>query len=186
MTTAAMHSYTIGDYTVHASADAFPAGNDVARTARLHDDLSDLSLPGATHHWLALSHAGRGVLISLLLTVERNAHPGHLATLLLPETSRLFVGLQDRLLCYDLTVPARLWAAPTFWFHKWVRYRDFVLMVAEYELAAWTTSGSRLWSWQADWPYTLEFDGEWLTIPDPGSGAYVPAGRFPLWKGPSE
>lgn len=91
-------------------------------------------------------------------------HPG---ALLIPETSRLFIGAGERLLAYDLRGPKRLWldsADMGFW--HWHRHQDFVLMAAELEFAAWTTEGIKLWSAfvEPPWDYVLVGDSVILNV----------------------
>jgi hypothetical protein len=81
--------------------------------------------------------------------------------LLVPDTDRLFLGAGERLLAYDLKTPCRLWedsADTGFW--GWAQHSDVVVMSAELELAAWTTSGDKLWTTfvEPPWTYSVEDD----------------------------
>lgn len=80
--------------------------------------------------------------------------------LLIPETSRLFLGAGRRLLAYDLSIPSRLWedeADTGFW--SWSRYGQVVLMAAELELAAWDAWGQKLWSRFVEPPWSYRVHG---------------------------
>ena len=81
--------------------------------------------------------------------------------LLVPETGVLFLGAGERLLAYDLDRPRRLWedtAEVGFW--GWDRFGETVLMLAELELAAWDTSGRKLWTSfvEPPWSYRVRDD----------------------------
>jgi hypothetical protein len=79
--------------------------------------------------------------------------------LVVPETDRLFLGVGERLLGYDLLQPARLWEDATMCgMYDWTRHGDVILMSAELELAAWDITGRKLWSAWAEppWHYTVE------------------------------
>jgi hypothetical protein len=75
--------------------------------------------------------------------------------LLVPETGVLFIGAGERLLAYNLQGPERLWedkADTGFWL--WQQHRNFVLMAAELELAAWDTNGKKRWTTFGEPPWT--------------------------------
>ncbi len=83
-------------------------------------------------------------------------HPG---ALIVPETDTLFIGAGERILAYNLKEPSRLWedsAEIGFW--AWDRYRDFILMSAELEFAAWDIQANKLWTTfvEPPWSYTIE------------------------------
>jgi hypothetical protein len=85
--------------------------------------------------------------------------------LIVPETDRLFLGAGERLLCYDLVKPARLWedsADCGFWF--WSRWGDVVIMGAETELAAWNIDGQKLWTRFVDPPWEYRVEGNTAEI----------------------
>ncbi|MDB5075801.1 MAG: hypothetical protein JWO42_1980 [Chloroflexi bacterium] len=99
---------------------------------------------------------------------EQELCPG---ALVVPETHRLFIGLQERLLAYDLAAPMRLWedredTDREFW--GWSRHGDTVLMAAELELAAWDGYGRKLWSTfvEPPWDYRVECGTVHLTVLD--------------------
>ncbi|SDN22376.1 hypothetical protein [Allokutzneria albata] len=72
-----------------------------------------------------------------------------------PETGVLFVGAGRGVHAYRLDSPRLLWHDETacgFW--GWSQYGDVVLMSAELELAAWSTSGEKLWATGVEPPWT--------------------------------
>jgi hypothetical protein len=84
-------------------------------------------------------------------------YPG---VLLVPETQRVFVGAGTRLLCYrgDEARWARQWLdAADVGFWGWRLHDDVVVMSAELELAAWTTTGDKLWTTfvEPPWSYAV-------------------------------
>ena len=79
--------------------------------------------------------------------------------MIVPETDTLFVGCGERILAYNLNEPSRIWedfAEIGFW--AWDRYKDFVLMFAELEFAAWDIHANELWTTfvEPPWSYTIE------------------------------
>lgn len=77
--------------------------------------------------------------------------------LVVPETSRVFVGAGTRLLCYrsDEGQWSRQWQDEAeVSFSSWRRHDDIVVMSAELELAVWTTAGDKLWTTFVEPPWT--------------------------------
>ncbi len=89
-------------------------------------------------------------------------NPGYL---FVPETGLLFAGAGERLLCYDISVPARLWedhADLGFW--QWDRSGDHVLMASEVEFAVWSTGGKKLWSIAVEPPWEYSAGEGFVTL----------------------
>ena len=186
-----MYRISIGRYTVSVASASGPVANDlIACHALLHDDLSDPSTREDRWCWFAVERSTGEVLLSVTATGEATGGPDVAGIQLIPETDRLLVAAADTLACYDLAQPRRLWRDRAFWFRRWLRCGDVLLMQAEYELAAYDLSGDRLWSTQADFPYELEFTGTRLRLvsppppPPPDGAGYVPEGSFELRRGP--
>ena len=84
--------------------------------------------------------------------------------LLVPETGRLFVGAGTRLLSYRADDDCR-WQRlfvdeADVGFLSWRQFGDVVLMSAELELAAWTTTGEKLWRTFVEPPWSYEMVGD--------------------------
>jgi hypothetical protein len=97
-----------------------------------------------------------------------------------PENSHLFIGAGTKILCYDLSVPKRVWedvADTGFW--GWKRHDDFVLMSAELEVAAWRISGEKCWTTFVEPPWTYRVEGDAVMLDVMGHES-----RFPLDTGP--
>ena len=80
--------------------------------------------------------------------------------LLVPDTSLIFVGAGERLLCYDIEEKMRLWEDETdcgFW--GWSQSGPYVLMSAELEFGVWGQSGEKLWSTFVEPPWSFEIMG---------------------------
>ncbi|GLT12716.1 hypothetical protein ACFQFQ_07725 [Sulfitobacter porphyrae] len=76
--------------------------------------------------------------------------------LLVPDTSLLFLGAGERLLCYDLDKKVRLWEDETdcgFW--GWSQSGSYILMSAELEFGVWDKSGKKLWSTFVEPPWSF-------------------------------
>lgn len=108
---------------------------------------------------------------------EGGWYPG---VLLVPETDVLFIGAGERLLAYDLRIPARLWEdRADFGFHRWQRHDELVVMSAELELAVWDLQGVKRWSTFVEPPWDYEVDGSMLRLDVMGT-----VSLFPLASGP--
>ena len=100
--------------------------------------------------------------------------------LLVPETGVLFLGAGERLLAYGLDQPRRLWedtAEVGFW--GWGRFGETVLMSAELELAAWDTSGRKLWTTSVEPPLELPSAGRNDSARRNGAALGVQSGARP-------
>ncbi len=87
--------------------------------------------------------------------------------MIVPETARLFIGVGERLLAYDLQSPTRIWedsAHSTFW--SWGRHEDYAWMAAELEFAVWMLDGTKLWSTPTSPPWTPAFSEGLVTLDD--------------------
>jgi hypothetical protein len=94
--------------------------------------------------------------VAFLVVSQRNApgaesgfYPG---LVVVPETHRLFLGAGWRLLAYDLSGPARLWADETRGFWSWSRYGEVVIMAG------------RLWSRAVEPPWTYRVEGRVVVV----------------------
>lgn len=129
--------------------------------ARLADEF-DLS---STDNSISFVAVGRGNEWPALVVAQRywpdgfGFHPG---ILVVPETATVFIGAGERLLAYKLEPqPVRLWTdKPHMGFWSWNQSGAFVLMAAELEFAAWSTTGTKLWTTfvEPPWHYTIRED----------------------------
>ncbi len=81
--------------------------------------------------------------------------------LLAPEARVLFLGAGERVLAYCLAPLQRMWEDRVdtgFW--GWEQHGDIVFALAELELAAWRTSGQKLWTTfvEPPWEVTVSDD----------------------------
>lgn len=100
---------------------------------------------------------------SLVVTLGYFASGGFGAdALLVPETARVLVGGGNRMICYHREA-GRWWRERErvvevgFW--GLARHGEMILMEAELELAAWTSSGVHRWSAFVEPPWGYEVDG---------------------------
>ncbi|WP_243611665.1 hypothetical protein [Shimia aestuarii] len=90
--------------------------------------------------------------------------------LLVPDTSLVFIGAGERLLCYNIEEKTRLWEDEThlgFW--RWSQSGSYVLMSAETEFGVWRQSGEKLWSTFVEPPWTFEIKGQNVQLDVMGS-----------------
>jgi hypothetical protein len=152
-----LHSeVVIAPYRVQSCIGDLP---DLYENYREHAQLFDeFELESADSGELSFFGVSRGIGWPTLTVAQRywpygaGFPPG---VLVVPETSTVFVGAGERLLAYKLDQPPiRMWsdhAKIGFW--RWSREGDYVLMSAELEFAAWTTSGVKLWSAAVEPPW---------------------------------
>jgi hypothetical protein len=139
----------LGHYLAHAGlVDDFPAADDRSSAGYCYVAIGTGDWPElvVTQHF---GPAGTGFT------------PG---VLLVPDTAALFIGAGSRLLGYRRD-SAGEWrstfvdeADVGFW--AWRQYGDVVLMSAELELAAWSTSGTKLWTTFVEPPWSYRLVGE--------------------------
>jgi len=101
--------------------------------------------------------------------------------LLVAETGVLFIGAGERLLAYSLQGPKKLWedhADTGFW--GWQQHDDCVLMSAELELAAWRTTGEKLWTTFVEPPWSYRAENGQIHLDVMGLKS-----SFPIVDGPS-
>ncbi len=173
-------------YTLLSCADALPeVYGDYLKHAVLVDELDPQLAPKGNCFLAIGSSEFEWPFLAVVVGrtpkwPEQAIRPG---ALVVPETHRLFLGLQDRLLAYDLAIPVRLWedrsdASREFW--QWRRHGGTVLMAAELELTAWDIYGRQRWSTfvEPPWHYQVKRGMVLLTVLD------TPV-SFSLEEGPS-
>ena len=131
-----MFSISFGEYEAHFHDGTLPPTGDSylenAELAEQYDldsregQLCFFAVGRPSAHWPSLVVAQRYHPSS-----ENGFWPG---ALIVPETSLVFLGAGERLLCYSLLKPTRVWEDVTFpGFWSWSRHADIVLMAAEME-----------------------------------------------------
>ncbi|MFI6678220.1 hypothetical protein [Kribbella sp. NPDC050470] len=155
---------TVGDYSIVVGTQPPDLLAHYLAHARLVDDFP------ATDNRLSVGYCyvaiGTGDWPELVVT----QHFGPAGTgftpgvLFVPDTTALFIGAGSRLLGYRRD-SAGEWrpifvdeADLGFW--AWRQYGNVVLMSAELELAAWSTSGAKLWTTFVEPPWSYRLVGE--------------------------
>ncbi|MEL6839768.1 MAG: hypothetical protein AAFP85_10775 [Pseudomonadota bacterium] len=93
---------------------------------------------------------------------RRTFTPGFLVV---PNTSLVFVGAGERLLCYDVQNKTRLWEdETTFGFWAWRRFDRYVLMSAEIEFGVWDQHGKKLWTVFVETPWGYEVKNDYVEL----------------------
>ncbi len=103
--------------------------------------------------------------------------------LIVPSTDRVFIGAGSRAVSYrrDAAGWRRDWEIEVdvgFW--GWRQHGNVVVMLAELEMAAWSSDGTRLWSTFVEPPWSYTVAGETVRLDVMGSVT-----EFPLPTGPS-
>lgn len=93
-------------------------------------------------------------------------HPGFL---LIPETDTLFIGAGQTILAYNLKDIKKIDEDYYYGgFLGWLRYKDYVVMMAEVDIACWKNNGEKLWTRFAEPPYNIEFNGDEIILDSMG------------------
>jgi hypothetical protein len=156
-----MFTVSFGEYEVYCQADGLPMPEMLAEFEQRAKLVERVGMEWAGADCFCAVRR-RGLEWPFLVVSQRYAPAGESGffpgIVLVPETHRLFFGAGWQLLAYDLSAPARLWAAETRGFWEWSRYGRAVLMAAEQELAAWDVHGGKLWSRivEPPWQYRVE------------------------------
>ena len=151
-------------YTVYSCADGLPAHYERYRKHAVLVDELDLQPERDRNCFIAIARSDIDwpFLVVVVGRIpkwpEQEIRP---SALVVPEAHRLFIGLQERILAYDIATPQRLWedrndADREFW--RWSRHGETVLMAAELELAAWDCSGRKRWSTFVEPPWDYHID----------------------------
>lgn len=150
---------SLGEYTLTVSNDYPSLYKEYHKRANLVNVFEDKHDEGT----LFFVSVAKGADWPFLMVMQRYTpgsssgfYPG---VLLLPETHLLFIGAGERLLAYALDSPGKLWEERTWpGFLGWERYRQFVIMSGEIELATWDIHGKKLWDYfvEPPWSYVLE------------------------------
>jgi hypothetical protein len=93
---------------------------------------------------------------------EGGFYPGFL---ILPETDILFIGAGQRILLYDLKQVKKI--DEDFYnegFLGWIRYKDYVIMLAELDVTCWRSNGEKIWSRFVEPPYNVEFEDDKIIL----------------------
>jgi hypothetical protein len=153
-----MFQVTIGEYYLNLVSEGLPdLYNEYKSRAILVDEIDIRNSEGKN----CFVSIGRNNDWPFLVVAQRYApfgcgfNPG---TLLIPETNMLFVGAGERLLCYDLLKPRRIWEDFTqVGFLHWSQFKKFILMSAETEFAVWNQEGKKMWSTfvEPPWDYKI-------------------------------
>jgi hypothetical protein len=139
-----------------------PVFHELASRALLADEIDIRSADGRTCS--VIVHEGKRVLLATAFRYELAGGLGPAAALI-PEPARLFLGAGVELLCYDLAGPSRLWRDQAeYGIHGWEVIDSVVLMSAELELAAWDTSGQKLWTTFVEPPWSYSIEGERIRL----------------------
>jgi len=152
-----MYSITVGEYTLICNDRGLPQNyKEYTLRARLVEEF-DSDEDESEKCVVAIS---RGRNWPLLVVTQRCELPGIFdpSVLLVPETRRVFVGVGERLLAYELDGPTRLWEDTTeCGLLGWARHGDYIVMSGELELAAWDLHGTKRWTTfvEPPWEYRV-------------------------------
>ena len=149
-----MFSIGIGEYTLICHEWGLPQlYEEYVRHARLVDEFDQEEDEGEK----CVLAVSRGLDWPFLVVTQRCKLPGIFdpSALLVPETKRVFIGVGERLLAYELDGPTRLWEDTTACGHwRWARHGDHIVMSAELELAAWDLHGTKRWTTFVEPPWS--------------------------------
>jgi len=152
-----MFSISVNDFTLICHTGSMPEFSvDYSQHARLVEQFDSDSSQGVN----CLLAVKRGLDWPFLVVMQKCKLPGIFGpcALIVPETEMLFIGVNERLLAYNLAIPARIWEDSTdCGVLGWARHGNHVILSAELELAAWSIDGRKLWATfvEPPWNYTV-------------------------------
>jgi hypothetical protein len=85
--------------------------------------------------------------------------------LLIPETNKIFIGAGQRILIYDLKQISKV--DEDFYnegFLGWLKYQDYVIMLAELDVTCWRSNGEKMWTRFVEPPYNVDFEGDKIVL----------------------
>jgi hypothetical protein len=156
-----MFTVVLDAYILRIYDGDFPSAvQGVPRRAKLADDFDPPNADGRPL-LIAVDAPDGETVLEVFQRYEQHGGAVWPSLVLVPETSTLFLGIGERLLCYNLAAPARLWEAHVdmmFW--GWSRHGDVVLMESELELAGFDLCGRRLWTAYFEPPHEFRVEGD--------------------------
>jgi hypothetical protein len=184
-----MFSVSYDFYTVCCSVGTLP---DMYESYRSHAELAseyDLMEPKEAQDsgspcFVGVSRSGQNDGWPFL-TIAQTYSPASAGfspgVIVIAETNLLMIGAGTRLLAYILDPPRLFWEDDaSFGFWGWERHGDIIVMAAELEMAAWDTTGQKLWFRDVEPPWTYSVTDNIVTLDIMGN-----LSKFPLTTGPS-
>ena len=174
-----MISIVVDEYTLDCHQRELPLlYGDYVRHARLVEEFDREGDEGEN----SVFAFSRGLDWPFLVVTQRYKPAGGFSPsiLLVPETRLVFIGVGERLLAYELDGPSRLWEDFTncgLW--SWTRHREYIVMSAELELAAWDINGRKRWTTYVEPPWEYRVTEETVHLDVMGRLT-----SFPLAAGP--
>lgn len=162
-----MVTINIGAWDLLVEDGPLPLGFDEYLERAEFVDQFDAPDPRSKLLFLGVSDCGMDNWPSMVITQRYEDARGVFrpGILHVPETSCLFIGAGERLLCYNIAQRTRLWTDQTscgFW--SWERLGACVVMSAELEFAVWTTNGRKLWSTFVEPPWNYEIKRDMVKL----------------------
>lgn len=159
-----MNSITIGDWILSVEDGSLPQSFASYLKHAAFVDQFDLNSADGRFFFLGISKGETGdswpsVVVAQKYNDAQQAFSPSI--LLVPDTSLVFVGAGERLLCYNVEEQRRLWEDEThcgFW--TWSRSGSYVLMSAELEFGVWSQSGEKLWSTFVEPPWSFDVNDQ--------------------------
>ena len=175
---------TVGGYTILAATEPPALLADFLARAHAVDEFpatDDRSSVG--YFFVAVAHGSDWPQLDVTQWFSPAGYGFAPGVLVVPDTDAVFIGAGTRLLGYQLDPGG--WqrafvdeADLGFW--AWQQHGDVVVMSAELELAAWTTSCAKLWSMFVEPPWSYQVRGEEIQLDVMGKLT-----RFSLVAGPT-
>ena len=104
-------------------------------------------------------------ILVVLLGYSPSEPTFHPEVLLIPETKLLYIGAGERILVYDLNNYTRLLKdIVRDGFIRWERYGQYIIMLAEMEIAVLDIYGKKLWSQLVEPPWDYSIEGQLLHL----------------------
>jgi len=159
-----------GDWAVLVSDGCLPINYlELMAAAGLSDEFDVNASDGRASFLCIWNKASRRAdpVLAVSQRYEMTGSPA--AALLVPQSNRVFIGAGERLLCYDIAAPKRIWEDYALEFWSWEQATDRVVMRGELEIVVWTTSGRKLWSVPSEPEWTHVIEGRTVVLNGDGA-----------------
>jgi hypothetical protein len=184
-----MFAVNIGQFTLLGCSGALPDHfniytDDADLVEELNLDILQQDPNGSNICFLVVQDNANKQRYKMTLTLGYSpSEPAfHPELLYIPETTLLFIGAGECILVYKLDPVSRVVEdRANLGFLAWRRYKNYVIMEAETEIAVWTLAGKKQWSHFVEPPWNYQFEGQRMHLTSLGKTV-----SFPIDVGPSE
>lgn len=160
-----MVSFSVGNYNLNFEQGKLPnIYESYIKNAKLVEEY-DINNRDAQLFFLSVGIAEKWPFITIAQRYEPYMSGFEPGVLLVPETDMLFIGAGERILIYDLKEIKKFDEDYNYpGFLEWIRYKEYIFMLAELEVGCWRITGEKMWNRFAEPPYNITFENDSIII----------------------